>query len=282
MIRDRKRNSSAGSWRRLWRIVRWPLLAYFIVLLLAMLFEQRLIFFPLKFPDGDWNPVGLAVEDAQFTAADGTRLHGWYAPHGDPIAYVLFLHGNAGNVTDRIDALRVLHDEVGAAVLCLDYRGFGKSDGSPNEPGVLMDARAARRWLAQKAGVAESEIVLLGRSLGTGVAVDLTTDVSPRALILESAYTSMPDVAAVHYPFLPARMLMDTRFDSLSKIGQYEGPLLQCHGTADEVIPFRLGRQLFDASTSPRKEFMEFPGATHNQWPPRAYYERMRRLLEEI
>lgn len=265
----------------LWRIVRLPLLAYFIVLLLAMLFEERLIYFPLKFPYGDWNPVGLTVEDAQFTADDGTRLHGWYAPHDEPLAYVLFLHGNAGNVTDRAGVLRMLHQEVGVAVLCLDYRGYGKSEGGPSEQGVLKDARAARQWLAEKAGIQECEIVLLGRSLGSGVAVDLTTDVSPRALLLECAYTSMPDVAAFHYPFLPVRSLMDTRLDSLSKIASYEGPLLQCHGTADEVIPFRLGKQLFDASTSSRKEFMELPGATHNEWPPRAHYERMRRFLEE-
>jgi uncharacterized protein len=271
-----------GRWWPLWRVARVFLVAYLVVLVLVMLFEENLIFFPSKYPDGDWAPHGLHIEDAQFTAADGTKLHGWYVPHDNPIAHVLFFHGNAGNLTHRIDVLRELYHHVGAAVLIVDYRGYGKSDGKPNEQGVLQDGRAARKWLAERAGVAESEIVLMGRSLGSGVAVDLTTDVTPRALILENAFTSMPDVAAVHYPFLPVHLAMRTRLDSKTKIAGYAGPLLQSHGTEDEVIPFQLGQQLYEACPSGNKQFLPFEGMRHNDFHQREYYNAMRAFLKDL
>lgn len=269
-------------WQPLWRVIRVLLLSYLGFILLVMWMEESLIFFPSKYPDGLWDPPGLAIEDAHFHAADGTALHGWYAPHEAPLAYVLYLHGNAGNITDRAEVLRRLHDTVGAAVLIVDYRGYGKSAGSPNERGVLEDARAARAWLAERAGIEPSQIVLMGRSLGGAVAVDLTTDVAPRALVLESTFTSLPDVAAVHYPYLPVRLLMNARLDSRSKIGAYQGPLLQSHGTADEVIPYRLGKELFDAATTKQKEFIDLPRQTHNDLPLPQYYERLRQFLAQL
>ena len=262
----------------LWRTAQVFLVAYLAVLLLAMLLEEFLIFFPSKFPAGDWDIAGLPVEDAEFTATDGSRLHGWYIPHPQPTAYILFLHGNAGNITHRIDALESLYRDVQASVLILDYRGYGKSEGRPNERGVLQDARAARAWLANRASVDESEIVLLGESLGGGVAVDLAAEVCPRALVLQNAFTSMPDVAAVHYPFLPARLLMNTQLNSLAKIKSCPAPLFQCHGTADEVVPYEQGERLFAASPATNKEFLELRGG-HNDLLPAEYYTRLRKFL---
>jgi fermentation-respiration switch protein FrsA (DUF1100 family) len=155
---------------------------------------------------------------------------------------------------------------LGFSVLVFDYRGYGKSEGSPNEKGVLLDARAARAWLAKRTGVAEREIVLWGESLGGGVAVDLAARDGARGLILESTFTSLPDVAAVHFRFLPVRLLMRSRLDSLNLIGQYKGPLLLSHGTADEIIPYALGQQLFAAANEP-KESVSFPGGFHNGPP---------------
>ena len=149
------------------------MIGYLLVLLIMMHFENSLVYFPTKFPDGDWTHPGINVEDAWFTAADGTKIHGWYAPHAKPLAVVLFCHGNGGNVTYRAEVIRMLHDRVGVTVLVFDYRGYGKSEGSPDEAGVLADARAARTWLAEKTGVAENQIVLMGESLGGAVAVDL-------------------------------------------------------------------------------------------------------------
>ena len=135
--------------------------------------ERSLIFVPSAYPKGNWHPAGLNFEDAWFTASDGTRLHGWYVAHQQPRAVAIFCHGNAGNVAQWADECRILHDRLGVSSLVFDYRGFGRSEGKPSEAGVLADARAARAWLARRAGVNENQIVLMGRSLGGAVAVDL-------------------------------------------------------------------------------------------------------------
>lgn len=159
-----------------WRVCRLLLIAYLLLLLGLMFLENTLIFVPTNYPDDDWSPNGIALEEVHFIASDGTKLHGWYAPHEKPTAVILFCHGNAGNITHRIDILRALHNRVGAAVLMFDYRGYGRSEGKPDEPGVLTDARAARAWLAERAGVTQEQIVLMGESLGGAVAVDLAAD----------------------------------------------------------------------------------------------------------
>ena len=245
-----------------------------------MALENSLIYFPMKFPEGDWAPRGIAVEDAWFAAADGTKIHGWYVPHEQPRAVVLFCHGNGGNITHRADDIRALHDRVGAAVLIFDYRGYGKSEGKPDEPGVLADARAARTWLAQKAGVAENRIVLMGESLGGAVAVDLAAD-GARALILENTFSSMPDVAAFHYPWVPVRLLMRTRFDSAAKIRSYHGPLFQSHGDRDSIVPLEFAKRLFDAANEP-KQFLLVEGADHNDARSPQYYDKLREFLEGV
>jgi len=149
--------------------------------------EESVVFHPSRYPEGDWQPRGLNFEDAWFKSADGTRLHGWFVEDEHPRAVVLFCHGNGGNVANWADELRVLHDRVGVTAMLFDYRGYGRSDGVPTEEGVLADARAARRWLANRVGIPESEIVVMGRSLGGAVAVDLATD-GARGLIIESTY----------------------------------------------------------------------------------------------
>jgi len=264
-----------------WRIGRTSLVTYLVVVLCAMLFEDAMIYYPLAHPAGDWQPKGLEFEDAWFEAADGTRLHGWYVPHANPRAVVLFCHGNGGNVTHRVDKLRSLNRQVGASVLVFDYRGYGRSQGCPEEKGGLADARAARTWLAQRAGIPEKQIVVLGESLGGAVAVDVAAKDGARALVLESTFTSLPDVAAHHYPWLPARLLMHTQFDSLRKIPAYHGPLLQSHGDADTIVPYAVGRRLFQAANQP-KEFFTLPRRDHNDLPPRDYYEKLRQFFETL
>ncbi len=266
------------SWLAIaWRIVRAPLIAYLVVLLAMMFLENSLIYHPAKLPQDSRPPTGLPIEEARFTSGDGTQLHGWYLAHEHPRAVVLFCHGNGGNVTDRADAVRALHDRSGVSVLAFDYRGYGKSEGKPNERGVLADARAARRWLAKKANVPEGQIVLMGESLGGAVAVDLAVD-GARALILENTFSSLPDAAAHHFPWVPVRWLMQTRFDSIAKIGSYRGPLLQSHGDRDSIVPLRSAQQLFEAANEP-KEFILIPGYDHNDGRSAGYYERLGAFL---
>jgi fermentation-respiration switch protein FrsA (DUF1100 family) len=262
-----------------WRLVRILLIAYFGFALLLMLLENRLVYHPVPYPVGDWAPAELRFEDAQFAADDGTALHGWYVPHSDPRAVVLFLHGNAGNIAGRADFLRRLHD-LRVTVLALDYRGYGRSEGSPTEQGVISDARAARTWLAEKAGVRPSEIVLWGESLGCGVAIELATD-GARALILEHAFTSLPDVAAHHYSWMPVRLLMRNRMRAIDKIGEFRGPILQAHGDSDSVIPYQLGQRLFEAANQP-KEFLTIPGGDHNDPRSAKFWEAADRFLSRL
>jgi uncharacterized protein len=264
-----------------WRGVRLLLAGYLLVVLVMLLLENSLIFIPINRADDDWAPRGLKVEDACFQAADGTHLHGWYAPHEHPRAVVLFCHGNAGNVTHRAGALRMLHDRVGVATLVFDYRGYGRSEGKPNESGVLADARAARAWLAARENIAETSVVLMGESLGGAVAVDLAARDGARALILESTFSSLPEVAAHHYPWLPIRWLMRTRFDSAAKIGDYRGPLLQSHGDPDTIIPIEYGRRLFERANEP-KEFFTLAGYDHNDPRPLTYYDALAAFISRF
>jgi fermentation-respiration switch protein FrsA (DUF1100 family) len=245
-----------------------------------MLMENSLIYFPSVYPEGDWDPPGLAFEDAWFESADGTRLHGWYVPYASPRAVVLIAHGNAGNLSHRAELLQDL-TELGVSTMIFDYRGYGRSSGEPSEAGILADARAARAWLAKRAGVKEHDIVLMGESLGGGVMVDLAAHDGARGLVLENTFTSLPDVAAFHYPWLPVKTLMRTRMDSAAKIGKFQGPLLQVHGDADTIIPYAIGQRLHAAANQP-KTLLTIPGGNHNDARTQMFFEALDRFLETL
>lgn len=270
------------TWRYwVWRLVRFVLLFYVGAVLLLLGFENSLVFFPTKYPGGEWQPHGFQPEDAYFTAADGTKLHGWYVPVEDPVAVVLFCHGNGGNLTHREDLMWAMQRYVGASVLVFDYRGYGRSEGSPSEQGVLSDARAARAWLAQRTGIAEKDVVLMGESLGGAVAVDLAANDGARALVLEDTFSSLPDVAAVHYPWLPVRWLMRSRLDSLAKISKYHGPLLMVHGDADSIVPYALGEKLFAAANEP-KQWIREPDYDHNDPRSTEFLDQLKKFLSAL
>jgi len=248
--------------------------------------ENSLVFQPDRAPDGLWRDGRKSpMKDAEILTDDGVKLHGWYLEAAEPRAVVLYLHGNGGNVTNCAAAMKGFH-QAGATVLAFDYRGYGLSEGTPSETGVLADARAARRWLAKQAGVQEKDIVLAGFSLGGGIAVDLAAKEGARGLILENTFTSLPDVAESHYPLLPVHWVMSTRLDSEAKIARYHGPLLQTHGDADDVVPFDLGKRLFQAANEP-KTFVAIRGGDHNNlWagsPTTASYrEALKQFLETL
>jgi len=266
--------------RRVWRPVRLGLVIYLLLVLLLMIFEEQLIFFPIRHPGGQWGQQPVDAEDAHFVAADGTRLHGWYLPHEDPVAAVLMAHGNAGNLTHRSEIVRQIHRHARASVLIFDYRGYGKSEGKPSEAGILQDARAGRDWLAGREGIAPNEVVLLGRSIGTGVMVDLAARDGAAALVLDGAFTSLPEVAAVHYPWAPVKLLMRTRLNSAEKISRYRGPLLQFHGADDQIIPISIGRRLFEIAPSRPKQFIRLPHCHHNTPPPPKFYSSLAEFLD--
>jgi uncharacterized protein len=271
----------ATGFRRWLRWARLPVIGYLALLGIMMAFEESLVFIPSVYPDGRWNPPSLKFEDAWFEAADGIKLHGWYVPHDQPRAVLLFAHGNAGNISHRSDVIELLANRLGVSVLAFDYRGYGRSAGKPTEKGVLADARAARRWLAERAAISEAQIVLMGESLGGGVMVDLAADNGARALVLESTFSSLPEVAAFHYPWVPVKWLMRTQLNSVKKIRDYHGPLLQIHGDADTIIPLALAERLH-AAANPPKQLVIIRGGDHNDPRTPEFVQALDRFLASL
>jgi len=235
-------------------------------------FEESLIFFPDRYPSGEWDPTlaardtGALISDCDFSADDGTRLHGWLCEPVDaneeerPV--LLWFHGNAGHLAHRVDVLLLL-SRLPADVLIIDYRGYGRSEGSPTEKGIHQDGRAAWRYLTEVRGVDPSRIVIYGVSLGGAVAVDLACAVEPAGLIVQSSFTSVPAMASEYYPFIPGWMIR-TRLDSLSKIGEVGCPVMVAHSQMDDVVPYEHGQRLFSAARQD-KRFVEIDGAAHNE-----------------
>lgn len=240
--------------------------------------EEKLLFYPARYPEGDWKPGKLPIEDVKFAAADGTKLHGWFVDPAGAKFVILFCHGNAGNVTHRRDILSRAAS-LKATVLLLDYRGYGKSDGTPTEEGVYSDARAARKWLAARMKIPEKDVVLWGESIGTAVAVDLAAKDSARGLILENPLSTLADVAAFHYG--AAAALLSSGFDSVSKIKQYHGPLLVFHAANDTIVPLRFGKKLFAAANQP-KQLIILSGRDHNDPRTPAMFAAVRTFLNKL
>ena len=229
---------------------------------LLLLFETRFIYFPSRAHEVTPKSLGLAFEDLTLTADDGVRLHAWYLPVPNPRWTVLVSHGNGGNVSHRLDRALLLQARLGASVLLYDYRGYGRSEGSPDEAGTYRDARAAYQWLVRHGKTRVDRLVLFGESLGSAVALDLALSKPAAALVLESPFTSVPDMARTTI-FLPLAPLVRTRYDNLAKVVRLRIPLLVLHGDHDGVVPFALGRRLFEAAPEP-KRFYAIPGADHN------------------
>jgi fermentation-respiration switch protein FrsA (DUF1100 family) len=266
------------------RIIIGLVVAYLLLVGCSMLFEERLIFYPSRYPSGDWHPTGLQYEDVTFTSQDGVRLHGWYCPVPRPRGVFLMFHGNAGNITHRVDRITSWQRSLNVSVFVFDYRGYGRSTGDPNEPGVYNDARAACHWLTADKGIPPDDVVFFGESLGTAVALQLATEVMPRALILESPLTSAVEMGQRAFPWLPVRWIMRNRFASIEKIGRYHGPLLIIHGTQDTVIPFAMGQTLFDRANAP-KRFYAVVDADHNEVAlvgGRPYMQAIDTFLHEV
>lgn len=238
--------------------------------------ERALLYQPERDDGG-----GAHVTDAWFTTDDGKRLHGRFFDHPQRRAVILYCHGNAGSVETWSMAALELNQRHQCAVFVFDYRGYGKSEGMPSEEGLYQDARAARRWLAQKTGVSEKEIVVLGRSLGGGVAVDLAAKDGAKGLILQSTFSSLPDVAAYHVPWLLPHLNMTQRFDSVAKIKNYPGPVLQGHGDADRLIPISLAQKLYEAAPG-QKRFITIPGGGHNDPPNGMFHDALNEFLRKL
>jgi len=206
--------------------------------------------------------VGLRWDDVIIETADGERLHGWYLPADDePHHTVLFFHGNAGNISHRLDSLEIFH-ELGVATLIIDYRGYGQSSGSPSEDGLYRDAQATWDYVVDSRGVPADQVIAFGRSLGAAVAAHLAAEREVGGLILESAFTAAPDLGAELYPIFPVRLLARIEYPTREFVQRVDAPVLVVHSPDDEIIPFHHGEALYEAASDP-KEFLRMQG-DHN------------------
>lgn len=213
--------------------------------------QTAMLFIPLRgmiATPADWD---MEYEDVELHSEDGVTLHGWYIPSPGSTRALLFFHGNAGNISHRGESLAIFH-HLGLNVFIFDYRGYGRSDGTPSEEGLHADAISAWNYLREDKGFAAGQIVLFGRSLGGAVATRLATEVKPAALILESTFSSARDLATVHYPILSKLIILRFAFDTVGRVGSINCPLLVLHSPDDEIIPYALGEKVYKAAKEPK------------------------------
>ena len=227
------------------------------------LMEERFIFYPSDKIDETPRDLGLAFDDIYFATGDGVRLNGWFVPYLGAQTTLLWSHGNAGNISHRLENIKLLHGKVKINIFIFDYRGYGRSEGKTSEEGTYRDGEAALRYLRAREDVDPKRIVFFGRSLGAAVAADLATREKCLALILETPFASIREMARIAIPFLPIGPLLHTRYNVVEKIKGVQAPLLILHGDKDEVIPFEQGKKVFEAAREP-KEFYTIRGAHHN------------------
>lgn len=246
--------------------------------------QEDFIFFPDPYLIGQPSDWDLPFDDVSFQTGDGLTLHGWFVP-GDRKETMLWCHGNAGNISHRLDNMKILHDRIGINVFIFDYRGYGRSQGQPSEAGTYLDAEAALAYLRSRPDIDQDSIVIFGRSLGGAVAVDLASKHPCLGLILESTFTSLVDLFEMPIDIKDLRSrTAPIKYDSFSKIKRIKVPLLMLHGNRDEVVPFESGCTLYKAANQP-KQFCLIEGAGHNDTyivGGQAYVDALRDFIDGL
>lgn len=248
-----------------------PMLEGFIERNFVFFPERRLTFMPSQF--------GMEFEDVYFDAADGVKLNAWLISAGDDAPMVMWFHGNAGTIADRLDNARLLLDR-GLSLFMVEYRGYGKNGGEPSEKGIYQDGQGAYDYLIAR-GTAPENLIIFGRSLGSTVAVYVASGNECAGVILETAFTNMADMAKAHFPIIPGLGSFKDKFCSIDRIPSIGAPILFIHGDRDELVPYEFGRKLFEAAPS-EKEFYTIPGAHHNDTyvvGGKEYFDRFERFV---
>ena len=226
------------------------------------IFQSNLLYYPHREITSDPGRLGLPFENISFVTNDGFNLSGWYIPHENSRGVLLFCHGNAGNIGHRLDSILLFH-QLGLEICIFDYRGYGNSEGKPSEQGTYRDAQAAWQYLVEERQVAPGNLVIFGRSLGGSIAAWLASNNNPGVLIVESTFTSVPDLAAKIYPYLPVRLMSRFKYDTARYMKEVKCPTLIVHSRNDEMMPFVFGQKLYEIASEP-KGFLKITG-THNE-----------------
>jgi fermentation-respiration switch protein FrsA (DUF1100 family) len=238
---------------------------YLLLALLLYLFQGRMVFLS-NLPDraliASPSDIGLNYEDVSLTTSDNERLHGWYVPAANSKGVLLFFHGNAGNISHRLESIKIFH-ELGLDTLIIDYRGYGQSTGKTTEQGTYLDAQAAWDYLINNRGIPADRIIIFGRSLGGAIGAWLGVQNNPAAVIIESSFSSGVDMARRIYPFMPVRLITRLQYPVADYAAQLNCPVLVIHSRHDEIIPFAMGQAIY-AAVKQDKKFLELRGDHNN------------------
>jgi uncharacterized protein len=269
----RQRNEKRGSKRlhdalpfnvkRMLLLVIASLAAGYLLLIAYVYAKQEeMLYFPAREIEATPYTIGLEYQDLILRTKDGVDISAWYIPAENARGFLLFCHGNAGNISHRLDSIKIFHS-LGLSVLIFDYRGYGKSKGSPDEEGTYHDAEAAWDYLVTVLHSRPEKIVFFGRSLGSAIAAELALRKQAGVLIMESGFTSVPDLGKKLFPHLPVRLISRYQYDSISKVGRIKLPKLFIHSPEDEIVPYEQGAKLFESAAEP-KELLKIAGG-HNE-----------------
>ena len=269
------------TWTQPASLLVFLILAYAAFLLL---FENKIIFHPSPYPDGYWNPttLGVPAQDIYFNSEDGVKLHAWFIPAPNADATLLWFHGNAGNLSHRLDNIQRLK-RLNLNIFIFDYRGYGRSEGDPDEKGIYKDSRAAYKQVLAMDGVSVDSLFLFGRSLGGICAVETAMNHPARGLILESVFTNSADMSRTIFPLIPLGWAVRSKLDAVGKVPHLKLAKLFLHGTRDDIVPYDLGRKLFEKAGNP-KAFYAIEGAGHNDTyilGGAGYFDALNRFITE-
>ena len=244
--------------------------------------EDKFIFHPDPVSARDPSHVGLSFENILFNTQDDIRLHGWFIPHQEARGTLVWFHGNAGNISDRLLNIKLLHDRIKINIFIFDYRGYGQSEGTASEKGTYLDGAAAIKYLLGRDDAAARQLILFGRSLGAAVAAEMAIRFTSLGLILESPFVSIREMAQALFPSLPIAWLLRTRYDTLEKVRRVKAPIMVLHGDHDATVPFAQGKRVFEVAPQP-KRFYRIVGASHNDTfvvGGEEYYGALREFIE--
>lgn len=248
----------------IWKSVIIAISIYAVLCAYVYAIQSSLIYYPnmpgrnlVATPEN----IGLTYQDVKFITDDNIKLHGWFIPNNNAKGTVLFFHGNAGNISHRLDSIAIFNS-LQLNVFIFDYRGYGQSEGKITEKGTYKDAEAAWNYLNNTLGINEKQIIIFGRSLGASIATWLARKHTPAALVIESGFSSVPAMGQRLYPFLPIRWLAHLKYDTKQYVKNIACPVMVAHSKDDEIIPFEEGREIFEAAPKP-KQFLEMRGG-HN------------------
>ncbi len=256
-------------------------LGYLVILGFVYIRQDSMIYYPVREISNTPGDTGLNFEEVTLKTKDGVTISAWYIPAQHEMGVVLFCHGNAGNISHRLDSIRIFHD-LKLSMLIFDYRGYGRSEGSQTEEGTYLDAESAWDYLVNIKQIIPEKIILFGRSLGSAVAAEIALNHKAGALIIESGFTSIPDLGRRFFPYLPVRLIARHHYSTIDKVNKIGIPKLFIHSPQDEIIPFEHGVSLFEKASEP-KEFLRITGS-HNEGfliSGRSYIEGLNRFISK-